>query len=368
VTAYQFILSDRITPRLSRHLAFWLFYLFYTLLISLPGIGSKILTDPEFYKSVLTEAYYYLPLYLLSVYFTLYFIYPGFLNTRNVFYMLASILVLVLITFFGSNFITRHFFLAGQVADDQDILTITLIKGIGEQIIITGSAISIKALKEYYIRDEGYKKLMVQRIYHQLDMMKIKMEPAILLGVLKNIHADIRSSGQFAPEMILKLSDLLSYILYESDARHVPVKKEINMVSDYSSLKELSFGNRFEPKFHITGNFDHQTITPLVLLPFLELTFPKENENNPEFILSEINIHVSESDFHFKVETNLDFPGSNHQILNPVFDNARQNLIINYPEKHNIRVEESENGYSITLKLNLNHHPAMHNQTNHPST
>jgi len=368
VTAYQFILSDRPAPRLSRHLAFWLFYFFYTILISLPAINSKILTDAEFYKSILPEALYYLPLYAFSVYFTLWFIYPGFPSTRNIFYMLASLLLLLLITFTGSNFITRHFFLSGQGADDQDILTVTLIKGIGEQIIITGSAISIKALKDYYLRDEEYKKLMVQRIYHQLDMMKIKMEPGILLGVLRNIHTDIRSGGQFAPEMILKLSDLLSYILYESDARHVPVKKEINMVSDYCSLKELSFGNRFEPKFHITGNLDHQTITPLVLLPFLELTFPKENENNPEIIISEINIHVSESEFHFKVETNLNFPGSNHQIVSTVFDNARQNLIINYPEKHNIKVEESENGYSIYLKLNLNYHPALHNQSKHLST
>jgi hypothetical protein len=335
--------------------------------ISLPGISSKILTDPEFYKSVLPEALYYLPLYLFSVYFTLYFIYPGFLSNRNFFYALVSILLLLVITFYGSNFITRHFLLAGKGADDQDILTVTLIKGVGEQIVITGSAISIKALKDYYLRDEEYKKLMVQRIYHQLDMMKIKMEPGILLGVLKNIYTDIRSGGQSAPEMILKLSDLLSYILYESDARHVPVKKEINMVNDYSSLKELSFGDRFEPKFQITGNFDHQTITPLVLLPFLELTFPKENENNPEFIFSEINIHVSESELHFKVETNLNFPGSNHQIVSPVFDNARQNLILNYPEKHIIKVEESANGFSIYLKLNLNYHPALHNQSNHLS-
>jgi LytS/YehU family sensor histidine kinase len=282
--------------------------------------------------------------------------------------VLASLLLLLLITFTGSNFITRHFFLPGQGADEQDILTVTMIKGIGEQIVITGCAISIKALKDYYLRDEEYKKLMVQRVYHQLDMMKIKMEPGILLGVLRNIRTDIHSGGQFAPEMILKLSDLLSYILYESDARHVPVKKEINMVSDYSSLKELSFGNRFEPKFHITGNFDHQTITPLVLLPFLELTFPRENENNPEIIFSEINIHVNESEFHFKVETNLNFPGSNNQIVSPVFDNARQNLIINYPEKHMIKVEESENGFSIYLKLNLHYHPASHNQSKHPTT
>ncbi len=250
-------------------------------------------------------------------------------------------------------------------ADDQDILTVTLIKGIGEQIIITGSAISIKVLKDYYLRDEEYKRLMVQRIYHQLDMMKMKMEPAILLGVLKNIHDDIKRSGHSAPDMILKLSDLLSYILYESDARHVPLRKEINMLHDYSSLKELIFGNRLEPKFEISGDFDHQTITPLILLPFLELTFPKENDGGLEYFCPEISIQIRESDFQIKIDTNLDLADNKNGSKNPVLENALQNLVINYPERHVIKIEETEYGFSIHLKLNLNNHSAMHNHESH---
>ena len=240
-----------------------------------------------------------------------------------------------------------------------------MIKGLSEQIIITGAAISIKALKDYYVRDEEYKKLMVQRIYHQLDIMKMKMEPAILLGVLKNIHADIQSGGQSAPKMILKLSDLLSYILYESEARHVPLKKEINMLHDYSGLKELIFGNRLETKFQISGDFDHQTITPLVLLPFMELSFPKESEDNLEYFCPEINIQIHESEFQFRVHTNMNFPSVKEQLDSPIFENARQNLLINYPDRHTMKIEETENGFSIYLKLNLNNHPVLHNHNNH---
>ena len=213
MTTYQFVISNRLAPRTSRHLAFWLFYYIYTILISLPVINSKILADPEIYRSASLEALYYLPIYVFSVYFSLYVIYPKFLASKNFLFLLATLLLLLLITYNGSNYITRHFFVTDSNADRQDILTISMIKGIGEQIMITGTAISIKALKDYYLRDEEYKKLMVQRIYHQLDIMKMKMEPAILLGVLKNIHADIQSGGLSAPKMILKLSDLLSYTL-----------------------------------------------------------------------------------------------------------------------------------------------------------
>ena len=365
MTTYQFVISNRLAPRTSRHLVFWLFYYIYTILINLPAINSKILTDPELYRSASLEALYYLPVYVFSVYYSLYFIYPKFLASKNFLFLLASLLLLLLITYYGSNYITRHFFVGDSNADNQDILTITMIKGIGEQIIITGTAISIKALKDYYLRDEEYKKLMVQRIYHQLDIMKMKMEPAILLGVLKNIHADIQSGGQSAPKMILKLSDLLSYILYESDARHVPLKKEINMLHDYSGLKELIFGNRLEPTFQISGDFDHQTITPLVLLPFLELSFPKESEDNLEYFCPEINIQIHESEFQFRVHTNMNFPGVKEQLDSPIFENARQNLLINYPDRHTMKIEETEIGFSIYLKLNLNNHPVLHNHNNH---
>ena len=232
-----------------------------------------------------------------------------------------------------------------------------MIKGIGEQIIITGTAISIKALKDYYLRDEEYKKLMVQRIYHQLDIMKMKMEPAILLGVLKNIHADIQTGGQSAPKMILKLSDLLSYILYESDARHVPLKKEINMLHDYSGLKELIFGNR-RTDFQISGDFDHRLLHRLYCYPSWNYPSPKKGRQ-PGIFLSEINIQIHESDFQFRVHTNMNFPGVKEQLDSPIFENARQNLLINYPDRHTMKIEETEIGFSIYLKLNLNNHPVL---------
>jgi Histidine kinase len=353
VTAYQFTFSNEFNPRLSRHLSFWIFYYIYTIIINLPGISLKILSDPELYKSATQEALYYLPVYLFSVYFSLYFILPGLLSRKNIFFPLFSISALLLIAYTGSSLITRYILFHNIIADPQDIQTVSMIKGTGEQLIITGSAISIKTIKYYYLRDEEYKKLSVQRIYHQLDTMKMKLEPAILLGTLKNIHLDIINGGKNAPKMILRLSDMLSYILYETDTNQVPLQKEINMVHDYTGLKKSIFGNRLRTNVQVTGDIDHHTISPLLLLPFLDLSLPGEINNTQELCNSEIHIQIQGALFEFSVKSNLPFPGNENHASKNLLENALQNLSLKYPDRHLFSLEEIENGFTLYLELKL---------------
>jgi sensor histidine kinase YesM len=360
VTAYQFTFSNEFKPRLFRHLSFWIFYYIYTIVTSMPGISSKILSDPELYKSATQETLYYLPVYLFSVYFSLYFILPGFLSKKNILFLLLSVCTLLLIAYIGSSVITRHILFGNITADPQDVQTVSMIKGTGEQLIIAGTAIIIKTIKYYYLRDEEYKKLSVQRIYHQLDMMKMKLEPAILLGTLKNIYLDISRDGKNAPKMILQLSDLLSYILYDTDANQVPLKKEINLIHDYTDLKKSIFGDRLNAEVQISGDMNHHTISPLLLLPFLHLSLPNEIQNALESYNSGININIQDTLFEFSVKSNLPFPGNGNHTSKSMLDNALQNLSLKYPNRHLFSLEEIDNGFTLYLELKLNSNETDH--------
>jgi hypothetical protein len=353
VTAYQFTFSNEVKPRLFRHLAFWFSYFAYTVILNIPGLSMKILTDPDLYKSALLEAVYYLPVYVFSFYFSLYYILPKYLNKRNPVFLILSLLFLLLITFTGTYFITSHFVFHGINADTQDILTVFMIKGNGEQLIITGTAVSIKIIKDHFLREEEFQRLTVQRIYQQLDMMKMKMEPAIILGVLKNIQADIEQGGKKAPAMILRLSDLLSYILYESNEKRVLLKKEINMLIDYTRLKELIFGDRLSTAIQISGEADHQMVVPLVLLPFLEFCFPGETGDIRESFRTELNIRLENNSFQFTCQSSLPYPGINHPAEKTILENALKNLQLQYPERHTIRLRKSPEGFEVFMELKL---------------
>ena len=353
MTTYQITFSNQFKLRLYRHLFFWFCYFLYTLLINLPAINFQTLTDTEFYKSVLTEATAYLPLYLISVYLALYYILPKYLANRNLVFLLVSLIALFLLTITSSYLITKYFIFRNTTSDPQDILTVSMIKGISEQIIITGSALIIKISKDYYLRDEEYQKLRVQRIYNQLEMMKMKIEPSIFLSVLKNIHSDIKNDGGHAPQMIILLSDLLSYILYETDVKLVPLKREINMLKNYTSLKELIYGQRLQSAVQITGVVDNQLVAPLVLLPFIELAIPQETDDPTENIISEINIELFDSRLRLKTKNNLLFPDNENHGSKTIVKNALLNLHTKYPGGHTMHVDSSAGGLTTFLELKL---------------
>ncbi len=357
MTAYQFTFSNQVKPRLLRHLFFWIAYYTYTFLINLPGINSKILSDPELYKSVLTEATIYLPVYIFSVYTTLYFILPRYLANRNFLFLLLSMITLLAVTLYGSYLITLNWVIDKSSTDIQDLITVAGIKGLSEQAVITGSALIVKTSKDYYLRDEAYQKLTVQRIYNQLEMMKLKIEPTILLGVLKNIHTDINNGGRHASQMILLLSDLLSYILYETDANLVPLKKEINMLIHYTRLKELTYGNRLKLAIQISGEIKDQMVAPLVLLPLIELAIPQEMDHPNDQIISEIDIYITEPSLIFSAKNNLPCPGIKNPGAQIILENAIQNLQVNYPGRHLLKSEDSAPGFTAHLELTLNNIP-----------
>jgi len=352
LTAYQFTFSNEFKARLLRHLSFWAFYYLYTLITLLPGISYQVLTDTEFYKSATLEALYFLPVYLFSVYFSLYFILPGFLFRKNFLFLGISICILLLVSYITGHLITRFIIFSDVHADPQEIQTVSMIKSVGEQLTITGAAISIKTAKYYYLRDEEFKQLSVLRIYHQLDRMKMKLEPAILLGTLKNISLDIDQGGKYAPKMILQLSDMLSYILYETDASLVPLNKEINLIQDYTGLKKSIFGKYLDVEVSISGDLIGYSISPLILLPFLHLSLPYEMHDGPAFVHSEINIEMTDSLFLFSVKSNLPFP-DHHPVSKSMLDNALQNLEIKYPDSYLFSLEEIENGFTLFLELKL---------------
>src|SRR5258708_33660007 len=79
LTMQQFIFSNNIKLRLARHLAFWGIYYIYTVFTNLPDVKIKTLTDPQLYRDALFDALEFLPVYLFSVYFSLYFVLPKYL-------------------------------------------------------------------------------------------------------------------------------------------------------------------------------------------------------------------------------------------------------------------------------------------------
>jgi LytS/YehU family sensor histidine kinase len=109
-----------------------------------------------------------------------------------------------------------------------------------------------------------------EKINAELQLLKAQIHPAFLFNTLNNIITHAQVASPVAPEMLIKLSDLLSYMLYECDLPEVSLEKEISMVKDYMALEKTRQGERLEMTIHTNGNVSGQTISPLILLPFID--------------------------------------------------------------------------------------------------
>lgn len=357
MTAYEFIFSKKIAIRIARHLVFWGMYYVYSIINNLPGISGSVFLNPQLYSDAFRIAILYLPVYLFSVYVSLYFILPVYMAKRSFLFLAISFFVVLIITFSSGYIISKVFIFekSNWRWDVLDVITLALKKCISEQMIITGSAIILKIIKDYYLKQQENEKLSIQKINHQLEMMKMRMQPQIFLGCLKDIYEDINCGYVYAPEMILKLSDLLSYILYEGELKQVPVKKEINMILDYLGLKKLTYKDKLDIRFETSGEMNTCVVTPLLFLPFLEMPFAAQVESFDKAFVIDISIKMVESTLYFSLKTNI--PNSQlvkNNVTSSILDDVRKKLEIIYFRRHKMYFDCYADGFTITLEVILN--------------
>ena len=154
-----------------------------------------------------------------------------------------------------------------------------------------------------------------------------------------------------APDVVLKLSDLMSYILYETNNQKVPLAKEITYLQNYLDVESLRFGERLNVTFDIEGQIEQINIPPMVLILFLENSFKHGVKNN----LNKINIDIL-----LKVESGYLY----FQVMNPVtaddkttenagigLKNVRRRLDLLYGNDYLLDTTVAENTYTVTLKM-----------------
>jgi hypothetical protein len=271
LTMKSFIFSHKILPRLARHLAFWIGYFTSTLLTHLPDIRNWAHATRDTFTRALDDAIIYLPLYLLAVYSAIYLLLPIYLKKRKlrllVFYWFALLAVSIPISYLITE---KSYMDQGFDSDTLDIFATALHICMGNLTVLTVAAITIKIMKDYWLRQRENELLAIENIRNKLHLLKMQMHPRILFASLQRIYLEIEQQSREAPEMILKLSELLSYLLYESESDQVPLSKEAQMIDNYLALKRLEYKRKVDIRFETSGELDKHWITPGLFLPLLE--------------------------------------------------------------------------------------------------
>jgi LytS/YehU family sensor histidine kinase len=178
----------------------------------------------------------------------------------------------------------------------------TVSNGLVYPLTVSTFAIGIKMGKNFYLQQKENELLKQQKLIKEVQLLKAQIHPRFLFRSLNAVYEDTLKQFNKSPALLLKLSDLLSYILYESNDEKVLLQKELDMVENYLALEKLNLGNDIQIIIDRNVNAKESGIAPLILLPILEIVFEQDIIAQSRQLV--LNISMNGNDLLFILELN----------------------------------------------------------------
>ncbi len=332
------------------HSLFWLLYIaFYGL------IGGGY--DDKYAESFVRELIQ-LPVKLAIVYFTMYVLIPQFLLRKQYWRfglgLIAAMILAGILQRTANYYIFYPLYYPGLQGEFFSAYQISkYVLNINSVVILTAG---IKILKYWYVNEQTKASLEKEKLAAELKFLKAQIHPHFLFNTLNNLYSLTLQKSEKAPEVVLRLSGLMNYILYEANSRQVSLTKEIESIHNYIALEKIRYGNSLEISFDVSGNINGSKVAPMLLVPFVENSFKHgvSDEISDKWIT--INLNLTDDWLTFKVENSRSFPQPKREKVYAGgigLKNVKRRLELIYPECHELKILEEANSYLIVMRLLL---------------
>jgi sensor histidine kinase YesM len=355
MTSQEFIFSNKPYHRFTRHLVFWLIFSLHFFIQNLIIGKANEALNPRTPLESLTAISYFLPIYIISTYFFIELVIPLFLFKQR--YTIFFIAAAALVVFnFAACYLSGVLYEHIEWKIPYNEITFasnkyhSIVNGGFVSVMILGIAGGIKLSKKWLQKQRENETLAKQKIISELLLLKIQINPRFLFHSLHTLKQHILADSPRAPQLILQVSDLLSYILYESDQDYVLLEKELGIVTDYLALEENSSSENLQIDTGISGEVAGKYIAPLILLSIVETSFKYFIEKQEAFSVK-LFIETEDDQLDFRITyTILNYTSHELYDLNEKFAGVRKQLQNVYPRNHDLRIESTAGNITILLQ------------------
>lgn len=359
---YNLIFSDKKSTRIKRHVIFWAtFYIYQVVRMSFLIPPEKIWEKaPLLLVNGLTWGVFHLILFSYTI---VYFLVPKFFTTKKYFRFIVGILVLYIFVFGLNvlyNLITTPFaHIIGSTKEQPYIyLRGALVRIFGNAPLITAFLLSIKALKNWHLKQLENEQLTKEKTNAELQLLKAQIHPHFLFNTLNNIYSFTLSKSSFASELVQKLSDMLHYMITDCDNVLVPVEKEIQLLKDYIGLEKVRYGDRLDIQMHINDDCKNCMIVPLLMIPFVENSFKHGASIMRGKQWMHLIININENNLELNISNSKPLQPNTNKNKNGIgLLNVQKRLELLYPDKHQLNINSTDNTFSVLLKIELQKQP-----------
>ena len=341
----SFIQKNRI---LLIHLSFWcLYFSFFYYQISFTRHGEEVNYSRAFF-----DASTHILMMATMSYLNYFYLLPRFLIHKN----LLKYLVEFTIPF--AVIVTLHIclkrYIYADLSESRKFLYST--KFVLQHVTITlFIAIFVGMLKfaeDWLALEAKRKELENEKLTAELTFLKAQINPHFLFNTLNNLYYLAFTNSPNTTEVIAKLSQMMRYMIYDSNHEKVQLSKEIEYIENYISLEKLRLNNEIPINVEVAGNMNQAKIVPLILITFLENAFKHGVSNNSTDAYITLKLSVQHNALVFTVE-NSKLTAKNHEKSGIGLQNVKRRLALSYADKYQLEVSDEENAYKIRLTLDI---------------
>ena len=343
------------------HVLFWVAYTLQDALMEYTWSAAMMAGVPEgkrFLIALHAAAAATLPK-LTVTYFVLYAAIPQVLkDKRNIAWTALQVLVMMAVALVLYRIVFVYYIsgivYAGMSKPGALFSPARLLLGVMDIGFVCASAVAFKLLRMQLSARVREKDLVKEKLETELKFLRNQTNPHFLFNTLNNIYALTRKKSDQAPEIVMKLSKLLRFMLYESGKGMITMAEEIRMINDYLDLERIRYNNRLNITFTQSIDQEQYPVAPLLLMPFVENAF-KHGVSETRFdSYVHMDLRLQQGMLTFTVENNREHEGNNSQHKIGL-GNVRRQLELMYRE-HQLLVFSESAVFKVVLTINLDSH------------
>ncbi len=225
-----------------------------------------------------------------------------------------------------------------------------------EGFIVVVLTYALKYMLVAFITQNELLKLQKEKLQLELKALKSQINPHFFFNTLNNLYSlTLKNSGQ-SSEVVLKLSDLMRYVLYECNEDKVPLEKEIQFIKNYLELERLRFNDSYTIEFRQRGVPGEKTIAPMLLVEFIENSFKHGLNRHFSSGWVTLEMDVDENHFNFNITNSRgsqDEEEKEKRNSGIGLINIRKRLSLIYPGQHTLEIGDQPDRFHVHLQLQI---------------
>lgn len=352
-------LNHEMKNRYLLHIGFWVVYTAAYALLNMSFIEKMTMVEyslgSRFIKFWVAELWL-LPMKLMATYGFLYYLLPRFFKPGNYIGLLWRCLLGLIPLLILTRVLVYYqvFPLLYNESPSAELFSAPrFFFSFLEMASAVAIASTVKLLRGQIQSQRREERLLREKLQSELSFLRAQTNPHFLFNTLNNIYALARKQSTNTAPVVMKLSQIMRFMLYECTNPRIALNDEIQVIRDYIDLENLRYNSRLSVELNDRLDRPGQPIAPLLLLPFVENAF-KHGASETRFnTFIKIDLQLEKGILNARIENNKE-ENQEPKTGGIGLKNVRRQLELIYPNRHRLEIKNEASLFTVLLYIDLN--------------